>query len=215
VSEASPLRELLESLAEYNVAAGIVLGPDPLANDHGEQRDVVAVQPERFRPAAVALAQSRAYGARWRKARGSLVAWKNLTGTQSDEDRLWVDLCVELGALSLVRVDFPMPFNRGFECFLLGTRELSERRDVHAIVYAAQSAWLEVKEEVVVNRLRISPREREVLLLLAAGATAKAAGEVLGCKERTVSFHITNAMSKLRVRNRGLLIQRACSLGII
>jgi LuxR family quorum-sensing system transcriptional regulator SolR len=68
---------------------------------------------------------------------------------------------------------------------------------------------------VISQRLGVSSREREVLLMLAEGHTAKEAGSLLGCAERTVTFHMTNVMGKLKARNQRSLILRACSLGLI
>ncbi|TMC26792.1 MAG: response regulator transcription factor, partial [Chloroflexi bacterium] len=61
----------------------------------------------------------------------------------------------------------------------------------------------------------LTPREREVLKLIASGRANKEIGTELGISERTVKTHISNIFSKLQltdrtqaalyVHNRGLL----------
>ena len=54
------------------------------------------------------------------------------------------------------------------------------------------------------NRLSaLTAREREVLDVLATGATNRAIGERLFITEKTASVHVSNLMSKLGVTNRG------------
>ena len=50
---------------------------------------------------------------------------------------------------------------------------------------------------------RLTPREREVLELLATGATNKAIAGTLFISERTASVHVSNLLGKLGVENRG------------
>ena len=62
---------------------------------------------------------------------------------------------------------------------------------------------------------QLSPRERECLVLAFQGLTARQSAERLQCTERTVNYHIANAMNKLKVDNKMAAIQRACWLGAI
>jgi DNA-binding CsgD family transcriptional regulator len=48
---------------------------------------------------------------------------------------------------------------------------------------------------------RLTPREREVLALVAEGLTAKEIGARLGISERTVSFHKDQMKQRLGVRS--------------
>lgn len=50
---------------------------------------------------------------------------------------------------------------------------------------------------------RLTPREREVLDLLATGATNKTIAATLFISEKTVSVHVSNLLGKLGVENRG------------
>lgn len=203
----------LQSLEAFDVCAVFILGP--AAADTDGAREVLAVSPESFRSTAQAVARSHAYGIRWRQAKGPLVASRNFACQPADDERRWVELCVQNGASSLVRVDFPTALDHGFESVMLCAGELAEGAQVHAMAYSAQVAWPLLKEHVIARRLGVSSREQEVLLMLAKGHTAKEAGVLLGCTERTVTFHTTNIMNKLQARNQRSLILRACSLGLI
>ena len=50
---------------------------------------------------------------------------------------------------------------------------------------------------------RLTPREREVLDLLATGATNKTIATTLFITEKTASVHVSNLLAKLGVANRG------------
>ncbi len=50
---------------------------------------------------------------------------------------------------------------------------------------------------------RLTPREREVLDLLATGATNKTIATTLFITEKTASVHVSNLLAKLGVTNRG------------
>jgi DNA-binding NarL/FixJ family response regulator len=50
---------------------------------------------------------------------------------------------------------------------------------------------------------RLTPREREVLDLLATGATNKTIATTLFVTEKTASVHVSRVLAKLGVTNRG------------
>jgi DNA-binding NarL/FixJ family response regulator len=50
---------------------------------------------------------------------------------------------------------------------------------------------------------RLTPREREVLDLVADGATNRTIAETLFITEKTASVHVSNLLAKLDVPNRG------------
>ena len=62
---------------------------------------------------------------------------------------------------------------------------------------------------------QLSPREREVLQLMAEGLTAEAVGEMLGVSVETVRSHVRNAIPKLHARNRVHAIALALERGEI
>ncbi|MDJ0950416.1 MAG: response regulator transcription factor [Alphaproteobacteria bacterium] len=56
---------------------------------------------------------------------------------------------------------------------------------------------------------RLTPRQREVLQLLAEGRSMKEAAAILNVAPRTVAFHKYRIMNELRIRNSAQLIQFA------
>ena len=75
-------------------------------------------------------------------------------------------------------------------------------RDVHAGRMHVQphvAAWLVAGRR---GRADLSPRQRDVLRLIADGRSNKQIAESLSITERTVKFHVTSIMNKLGVDNR-------------
>jgi DNA-binding NarL/FixJ family response regulator len=60
----------------------------------------------------------------------------------------------------------------------------------------------------------LSPREREILALVATGASNKEVADQLCLAEGTVKNHVTNILAKLDVRDRTQAALRARELGI-
>jgi DNA-binding NarL/FixJ family response regulator len=61
----------------------------------------------------------------------------------------------------------------------------------------------------------LTPRERAVLELVAAGFTNKGIAVRLGISEHTVKFHLASVLSKLDASSRAEAVARAARLGII
>lgn len=61
----------------------------------------------------------------------------------------------------------------------------------------------------------LSPREREVVALLADGASNKAIARALGIGERTAKFHVAAILSRLNARNRSEAVGIALREGLI
>ncbi|MDN4639066.1 LuxR C-terminal-related transcriptional regulator [Agreia sp. PsM10] len=59
--------------------------------------------------------------------------------------------------------------------------------------------------EPLADVVSLSPREREVLKLVASGAQNRAIAEQLGVSANTVKFHVSNVLRKAGVRTRGEL----------
>ncbi|KWX01156.1 DNA-binding response regulator [Carbonactinospora thermoautotrophica] len=62
---------------------------------------------------------------------------------------------------------------------------------------------------------QITPREREVLALLARGMSNVAIGKELFISETTVKFHVSNVMRKLGVTRRAEAVYAASKIGLI
>jgi DNA-binding NarL/FixJ family response regulator len=59
-----------------------------------------------------------------------------------------------------------------------------------------------ITSRVLARRQRLTPREREVLRLVAAGKSNKEIAAALRITERTAKFHVTAIFNKLGVQNR-------------
>jgi LuxR family transcriptional regulator, quorum-sensing system regulator SolR len=207
------LSDWVAALREFSVEAVVVLGPDPFGAR--EDRQVVAVHPPSVADAALALADSRDFGARWSDTDAPLVAWQTIAKSDPQRTSRWRVLWLDHGYRTVVRVEFPLPAGRAFECFMFSPRELTERSDAALIAWAALNIWPRVKRSIAAARSTLSPRERECLELAFHGMTARESAQEMQCTERTVNYHLANAMNKLRVDNKMAAIQRACWLGAI
>ena len=61
---------------------------------------------------------------------------------------------------------------------------------------------------------RLTPRETEVLRLVAKGLTAKQVAERLVLSHRTVENHVNSTLSKLQLHNRSQLVRYALQQGL-
>ena len=61
----------------------------------------------------------------------------------------------------------------------------------------------------------LSPREQQVMRLLAQGRTSKEIGQTLGISSRTVDVHRANILKKLALDNYVELVQYAAAIGLI
>jgi len=61
----------------------------------------------------------------------------------------------------------------------------------------------------------LTPRETEVLQLLAEGLTNRRIGERLAISEHTAKFHVNAILGKLDARSRGEAIAHAARLGLL
>ena len=65
------------------------------------------------------------------------------------------------------------------------------------------------------GRASLTPRQREVLRLLAGGLSMREAGRVLNITARTVAFHKYQMMAQLDLRSNAALIQYAVRHDIV
>jgi DNA-binding NarL/FixJ family response regulator len=61
----------------------------------------------------------------------------------------------------------------------------------------------------------LTPREREVLQLVAEGATNREAAKALYLSEHTINFHMKNILHKLHSRNRAQAVVYAVQTGLV
>jgi LuxR family quorum-sensing system transcriptional regulator SolR len=207
------LSDWIGALREFSVEAVVILGPDPFGSS--EERQVVAVHPPVLADAAQALTASRDFGAPWRDSDAPLVAWQHIARSGHLSASRWRQLWLAHGYQTVVRVEFSLPAGRAFECFMFSPRELTDRSEAASLVWSALNIWPLVKRSIAQARSTLSPRERECLILAFQGLTARESSQILSCTERTVNYHLANAMGKLKVDNKMAAIQRACWLGAI
>ena len=207
------LSDWMTALREFAVEAVAVLGPDPFGG--GDDRQVLCVHPPHVTDAAVALAESREFGAPWRESDAPLVAWQHIARSGQLSASRWRVLALAHGFQTMVRVEFPLPAERAFECFMFSPRELSDRADAALLAWSTLNVWPVIKRCIAQVRSSLSPRERQCLMLAFNGLTARESAELMLCTERTVNYHLANAMAKLKVENKLAAIQRACWIGAI
>jgi DNA-binding CsgD family transcriptional regulator len=208
------MSDWLCALQEFAVEALMVLGPDPFAEQ--EVRQVLALHPPRLLEAARALADSPDFGASWRESDAPLVVWQEISKS-SELDHLgrWRRLWLAHGYQSVVRIAFPLTVGRAFECYLFSSRQWAGRSEAAQLAWSALNIWPLLRRTLAEARSPLSPRELECLHLAFKGMTARASSEVLSCSERTVNFHLANAMAKLKVDSKLAAVQRACWFGLI
>jgi two-component system, NarL family, response regulator LiaR len=75
------------------------------------------------------------------------------------------------------------------------------------------------RSDAVARRLggidELTPREMDVLRLLAQGLPNRKIGERLSINERTVKYHMASILAKLEAANRTEAIMRAIERGLI
>jgi len=91
------------------------------------------------------------------------------------------------------------------------------QHDVHVLSMhfhdAVQRALMKV--EKVPKPIPLTEREVEILQWTATGKTAWEIGSILNISERTVNFHLQNAMGKFGVHNKVHAAAKAMSIGLI
>jgi DNA-binding NarL/FixJ family response regulator len=84
-----------------------------------------------------------------------------------------------------------------------------------AIVTAPDSARRLIEDEGRTLEEPLTPREVQVLELLAEGLPNKSIAERLGISDQTVKFHVASIMGKLGASNRIETVRRAVRRGLI
>jgi DNA-binding CsgD family transcriptional regulator len=208
-SLASSTQDWLDSLRAFDVKALVILGPG--SADDLDRRQVWAAHPALYRPAAEAFAASDAYGSPWRASNSPAMAWQNVDA----EGGGWRRCLADHGILAMVRSDVAMPFGAGYECMAFAGRHLKGRAEALEIGWALNNVWPVLKRGVIARRFGLTNRTCEVLRILAEGRTAKETADIVGLKERTVHFHLSTVMERLKAENRAAAVLRACMLGIL
>ena len=115
---------------------------------------------------------------------------------------------------------------QGAKGFVVKDVDLTELVRAIRAVYRGESAFDSRSAGVVVRWMHgsqrpgtaasdITPREREILTLLARGLSNVAIGQRLYISSATVKFHVGNLMQKLGARRRAEAVYAASKLGLI
>lgn len=200
------------ALHDQGVEAVLVLGPNPTGGR--DDRQVLAIHPPRLLGAAQALADSRDFGASWRDSDAPLVAWQDISKSSMDSGSRWRRLWLAHGYQTLVRVAFCLPAGRAFECFMFSPKSFADRSEAAVLAWSAFNIWPMLKRSISEQRVTLSPREQESLYLAFEGLTARETAQRMDCSERTVNYHLSNAMAKLQTDNKLAAVQRACWIGV-
>ena len=115
---------------------------------------------------------------------------------------------------------------QGAKGFVLKDVDLTELLRAIRAVHRGESAfdprstgvvvsWMHGGQRSAVTTADITPREREILCLLARGLSNVAIGQRLYISAATVKFHVSNVMQKLGVRRRSEAVYAASKLGMI
>jgi DNA-binding CsgD family transcriptional regulator len=207
------LADWVAALSDQGVASVVVLGPDPAGGR--DDRQVLAVHPPRLLGAAQALAESHDFGASWRDSDAPLVVWQDLAKAALGHTCRWRRLWLAHGQQTLVRVAFSLPAGRAFECFLFSPSRFADRAEAADLVWSACNIWPMLRRAIAEQRVSLSPREQQSLNFAFEGLTARESATRMECSERTVNYHLANAMAKLQTDNKLAAVQRACWIGLI
>jgi DNA-binding NarL/FixJ family response regulator len=100
--------------------------------------------------------------------------------------------------------------------FLTAIRDSGED---HVVIAGPAAASVGTIAEGIERRraptFRLTPREREVLLIASEGLTAREIAERLGVRERTVTTHLARIYGKLGVGNRLAALRLAARSGLV
>jgi LuxR family transcriptional regulator, quorum-sensing system regulator SolR len=209
----SAINDWLVALRDYAVRGLLVLGPEPLGAP-GKRR-ILAVHPPHLLDAAKGLAESEDFAYEWSATNSPHMAWRAISDAANIDDGHWSKRWFAKGFRSFVRVGFSLPGHRAFECYAFSLRTWSNHEEPASAAWHTSTIWPTLRKSLIEAYSPLSPREAESLRLAFDGLTARAAGEVMGCSERTVNFHVTNAMNKLKVDSKLAAVQQAIFLGCI
>jgi two-component system, NarL family, response regulator LiaR len=97
----------------------------------------------------------------------------------------------------------------------LGTRLLPPQERIVEVAVPAPGKPQWIPDQAARERLGITPRELEVLQLVARGLSNREIGEALFVSESTVKTHCSRAFDKLGARRRTEAVKRSKELGLI
>jgi len=194
----SGLRTLLESHEGLEVIAEADNGADARDLAISEQPDLAILDVKM--PGLTGLQATREIR---EKAPGVAV----LILSMHDEDRYLFE-ALKAGASGYV-------LKRAADTDLLNAIEAVQRGEPFLTPEAQQALIKDVLGQGEGHKEELTPREEEVVKLVAEAHTNKEIAELLGLSEKTVENHRSNAMRKLGMRDRVELVRYAIRRGLI
>lgn len=156
------------------------------------------------------------------------IYWEHIVNTACKENKNVDKLFAEAGSLGLQNgISFPIHCIHGESAMFSMAVNLStdKSRDIiketvalaHLFVTYVHEAVVRVPDNGLVAQVnaQLTSREKECLLWTTEGKTSWEISQILNISERTVVFHINNAVKKLDVVNKQHAVARAISLGHI
>ncbi|MDT4877821.1 Bacterial regulatory protein [compost metagenome] len=98
---------------------------------------------------------------------------------------------------------------------MFSPRAFADRSEAAVLAWSAYNVWPMLRRAIAEQRISLSPRELESLNLAFEGLTARETAQRMDCSERTVNYHLANAMAKLQTDNKLAAVQLACWIGLI
>lgn len=198
------MRVLLSSQADFEVVGEAADGEEALEKAARLKPDVILM--DLRMPVMDGAAATR-------HLRGIMPDCKIIVLTTFDEDAAVFD-ALRSGALSYLLKDAPT--DKLYEAIRGAARGESILQPSVAARLVAEFSRLSEQAPAWSQSLQepLSPREREVLRLLATGATNKEIAAKLVVAEGTVKNHITNVFNKLGVNDRTAAAIKARELGL-
>ena len=100
-------------------------------------------------------------------------------------------------------------------CDLAGSAAMLESTAAEAVFMDSASFGAEAGNFVNLPSVALTPREIEVLRLLADGASNKIIAHKLGISDHTVKFHVTSILSKMNAGTRTEAVTLGVRMGLV
>lgn len=126
---------------------------------------------------------------------------------------VWSQELVKQGYLSAVQTRFSLFADKACHLWLLSVGVLSDA-SAASLVWRTHCEWPALRKAMFRQRSQLTPRETEALRELSNGCSQAQIAQSMSCSERTVRFHLENAMIKLGAESGNAAIQRAHLLGL-
>ena len=197
------LRTLLSTRSEIEVVGDAENGQVALERAAATRPDVVLMDLKM--PVLDGVAATR-------KLRVQLPSCQVVALTTFEDDELVFE-CLRAGALGYLLKDAPI--DKLVEAVLAAARGESVLQPSVASKVLAELSRLAGDRPATTELARLSERERDVLRLIARGASNKEIAAALFLAEGTVKNHVTNVLAKLGARDRTQAALRARELGLL